>query len=200
MRAIDLYEEHRIWFESDKVVRTYASVHDIFEWTLVTHRWSAQNSNRWMVCLSTHGRLAEPMDGPQLHGRSMGNIASVVYASCSRQMNHSNLVEFLGRSVKDGRDVIIMEYMEGGNLLEAVRAQEKPILVEEHLKLKTTLLGFAVQIADACSYLECKNCVHRDIAARNVLLTSMDFFSAHAKLGKCCSLCENSSFGNCSNF
>ncbi len=77
-----------------------------------------------------------------------------------------------------------MEYLQGGNLLEALRAQQKPNMVDEHFKLKAALFRLTVQVANACSYLESKNCIHRDIAARNVLLTSRDLFSTEAKLGK----------------
>ncbi len=77
-----------------------------------------------------------------------------------------------------------MEYLEGGNLLDAVRLQRKHRITDQRFKLKAALFDLAVQVANACSYLESMNCIHRDIAARNVLLTSKDLFSAEAKLGK----------------
>lgn len=48
---------------------------------------------------------------------------------------------------------------------------DKYIFVVERLKLGTLLL-YCYQLSTALSYLESKKFVHRDIAARNVLVSS----------------------------
>lgn len=55
--------------------------------------------------------------------------------------------------------MIVLEFAEGGSLLAALRGG---IGVNEAMCL--------VQVADALNYLHSRNVVHRDIAARNVLL------------------------------
>ncbi|XP_069619689.1 macrophage colony-stimulating factor 1 receptor [Ranitomeya imitator] len=63
-------------------------------------------------------------------------------------------------------------------------APENPLVVEEdmddHLPLDLhDLLNFSLQVAQGMSFLASKNCIHRDVAARNVLIT-------HGRLAKIC--------------
>ena len=60
---------------------------------------------------------------------------------------------------------MVIEFCEGGSLLNRLRDRTKP------KPLVTTLLNYAQQIANGMSYLESRRCVHRDLAARNVLLS-----------------------------
>ncbi|ETN77201.1 hypothetical protein NECAME_11232 [Necator americanus] len=59
----------------------------------------------------------------------------------------------------------VFELCEGGELLSRLRDANKPTF------LVTTLLEYCLQIVKALTFLETKHIVHRDIAARNILLT-----------------------------
>ena len=80
-------------------------------------------------------------------------------------LNHENLVEFLGISLESNS--IILELMEGGQLLSFLRLNDGKLTQREQL-------GFCFDIVKGCAYIEEMKFVHRDLAARNCLLTSKD--------------------------
>ncbi|EJD74695.1 TK/ACK protein kinase [Loa loa] len=65
-------------------------------------------------------------------------------------------------------NVLVVEFCDGGALIDRLRSTEKPVI------LVSMLIDYAQQIAKGMAYLESKNCVHRDLAARNVLLANND--------------------------
>ena len=80
------------------------------------------------------------------------------------KLRHPNLIQFYG-VVLDPM-LMVMEFCDGGALLDRLRSSDKPVL------LATQLLNYSVQIAAGMMYLEQKGYVHRDLATRNVLLTN----------------------------
>ncbi|VDP36924.1 unnamed protein product [Heligmosomoides polygyrus] len=59
----------------------------------------------------------------------------------------------------------VFELCEGGELLNRLRDRSKPV------PLVTTLLDYCLQVVKALTFLESKHYVHRDVAARNILLS-----------------------------
>ena len=80
-------------------------------------------------------------------------------------LKHENLIEFLGISLES--NAIILELMEGGQLLSFLRLNDGKLTLREQL-------GFCFDIVKGCAYMEEMKFVHRDLAARNCLLTSKD--------------------------
>ncbi|XP_055996905.1 uncharacterized protein LOC125647380 [Ostrea edulis] len=86
------------------------------------------------------------------------------------KFNHKNIVRCLGiTSDPNGELLLVLELMEGGDLKNYLRrhSQREDLSVQELLKI-------SVDIAHGCQYLEENRFIHRDIAARNCLLSTVD--------------------------
>uniref|UniRef100_A0A0N5A6E8 Protein kinase domain-containing protein n=1 Tax=Parastrongyloides trichosuri TaxID=131310 RepID=A0A0N5A6E8_PARTI len=89
---------------------------------------------------------------------------------------HPHVVNIVGCITDWKQPLLILEYCENEDLLKLLRKQNKKSISEggDHeisdLKMKD-LYSFAWQVADGMVYLASKNIIHRDIAARNILIT-----------------------------
>ncbi|XP_060071650.1 tyrosine-protein kinase receptor-like [Ylistrum balloti] len=87
------------------------------------------------------------------------------------KFKHPNIIRFLGISIDDRSMFLILELMEGGDLRTFVR-DARPREKGECSSLSILdLLKLSCDIAKGCQYLESNKFIHRDIAARNCLLT-----------------------------
>ncbi|GMT04676.1 hypothetical protein PENTCL1PPCAC_26850, partial [Pristionchus entomophagus] len=86
---------------------------------------------------------------------------------------HPHLVSLLGWVSDRKSPLLLVEYCEKGDLLHFIREKKEEILSgytnTDGLKLKD-VLSFSWQIANGLEYLTSAGCIHRDIAARNVLV------------------------------
>src|SRR5512135_2530205 len=80
-----------------------------------------------------------------------------------RQLRHSNIVRFIEMFVHEGQNVIVMEYVPGGNLHDMIRQGPLPI---DRARL------FALELADALARAHHIGIIHRDVKPENVLLTA----------------------------
>ncbi|XP_065184091.1 focal adhesion kinase 1-like isoform X1 [Sycon ciliatum] len=87
-------------------------------------------------------------------------------AEIMRQFEHPHIIRLVG-VVQDEPTLIVMEYAPLGELRRYLHANRLSISL-------LTLLGYCTQLSSAMSYLESKKFVHRDIAARNVLVSKSD--------------------------
>ena len=93
------------------------------------------------------------------------------------ELSHENIVEFLGIVIKPN-DMIIFEFMEGGQLLNYLKVNQRM-----GNPLKTIdMIEILIDICKGCAYMELMKFVHRDIAARNCLLTSTDPMKRKVKI------------------
>ena len=83
------------------------------------------------------------------------------------QLSHPNLVGFFEVGKHDGRDYLVMEYLPGGNLSEALRG-----------KGSEEILNTFVAICAGLGYLHSRNIVHRDVKPANILMDAQ----GHPKL------------------
>ncbi|MEE6473646.1 hypothetical protein FKM82_010120 [Ascaphus truei] len=86
------------------------------------------------------------------------------------KFSHQNIVRCIGVSLQALPRFILLELMAGGDLKSFLR-QTRPRLNQPSSLNMLDLLNVACDIAHGCQYLEENHFIHRDIAARNCLLT-----------------------------
>ncbi|KAI4900399.1 hypothetical protein NFI96_017780, partial [Prochilodus magdalenae] len=135
-----------------------------------------------------HGAFGEVYEG-QVLGMNGENTAMQVAIKtlpeiCSEQdemdflmealimskFNHQNIVRCIGVSLQILPRFILLELMTGGDMKSFLR-QNRPKANQPSFLTMLELLHMARDIAFGCQYLEENHFIHRDIAARNCLLT-----------------------------
>ncbi|KAI1895174.1 hypothetical protein AGOR_G00103580 [Albula goreensis] len=86
------------------------------------------------------------------------------------KFSHQNIVRCIGVSLQALPRFILLELMAGGDLKSFLR-ETRPRLDQPSSLSMVDLLNVARDIARGCQYLEENQFIHRDIAARNCLLT-----------------------------
>ncbi|KAM9842986.1 LOW QUALITY PROTEIN: ALK tyrosine kinase receptor-like [Aulostomus maculatus] len=86
------------------------------------------------------------------------------------KFSHQNIVRCVGVSLHAMPRFILLELMTGGDLKSFLR-ETRPRLEHPSSLTMVDLLNVARDIAKGCQYLEENQFIHRDIAARNCLLT-----------------------------
>ncbi|XP_055833174.1 serine/threonine-protein kinase STY46-like isoform X2 [Solanum dulcamara] len=80
-----------------------------------------------------------------------------------RQVQHTNVVRFIGACTNSPHLCIITEYMPGGSLYE--------YLHKNHVVLKLSqLISFAIDVCNGMEYLHQNNIIHRDLKTANLLM------------------------------
>ncbi|KAL1518252.1 hypothetical protein ABEB36_001900 [Hypothenemus hampei] len=87
------------------------------------------------------------------------------------KFNHPNIVHFIGVCFDKHPKFIVLELLTGGDLKNFLRESRPKPDRPSVLNMKD-LITIAMDIARGCKYLEEKRFIHRDIAARNCLLTT----------------------------
>nr|XP_022295663.1 uncharacterized protein LOC111105594 [Crassostrea virginica] len=89
------------------------------------------------------------------------------------KFSHPNIVRFLGISTDslDQSMYLLLELMEGGDLRTFIRESRPKQPHEPSYLTLHDLLKLGIDVSRGCHYLEQNKFIHRDIAARNCLLT-----------------------------
>ncbi|XP_037056259.1 LOW QUALITY PROTEIN: proto-oncogene tyrosine-protein kinase ROS [Peromyscus leucopus] len=92
------------------------------------------------------------------------------------KFNHPNILKQLGVCLLSEPQYIILELMEGGDLLSYLRKARGTTFHGPLLTL-VDLVELCVDISKGCVYLEEMRFIHRDLAARNCLVSVKDYTS-----------------------
>ncbi|XP_066227893.1 proto-oncogene tyrosine-protein kinase ROS isoform X2 [Saccopteryx leptura] len=92
------------------------------------------------------------------------------------KFNHPNILKQLGVCLLNEPQYIILELMEGGDLLTYLRKARMTMFHGPLLNL-VDLVDLCVDISKGCVYLEQLHFIHRDLAARNCLVSVKDYSS-----------------------
>ncbi|KAH9491207.1 hypothetical protein DERF_015938 [Dermatophagoides farinae] len=96
-------------------------------------------------------------------------------AKFMKTFNSNFLVKLLGISTVEEPILVVMEYMEHGDLKRFLRTRYQDYLKCRNNDLLPSfdqLARMAIQIADGMHYLHSKNVIHRDLAARNCMVAA----------------------------
>lgn len=85
-------------------------------------------------------------------------------ARAASKLNHKNILTIYAVESAEGRDFIVMEYVDGQSLKDLIDAKE-PIPLDQILRI-------GLQVCDGLSAAHEHGIVHRDIKPANILLTS----------------------------
>ncbi|KAF7640465.1 hypothetical protein Mgra_00000286 [Meloidogyne graminicola] len=85
--------------------------------------------------------------------------------------DHPNIVKLVGVNIEQGEHFLVLELMDGGDLLSFLRECRPKKGRSSRLCLRD-LIAIAVDIGRGCVHLETYKHVHRDLAARNCLISS----------------------------
>nr|XP_026496387.1 proto-oncogene tyrosine-protein kinase ROS isoform X1 [Vanessa tameamea] len=92
-------------------------------------------------------------------------------AALMSNFKHEHILRLLGVCLDNDPNYIIMELMEGGDLLSYLRSKRTSLYTASSLTL-LDLLNMCVDVTKGCRYLEEMHFVHRDLACRNCLVAS----------------------------
>ncbi|KAM3968747.1 LOW QUALITY PROTEIN: anaplastic lymphoma kinase [Aphomia sociella] len=92
-------------------------------------------------------------------------------AAIMAKFNHPNIVHLIGVCFDRHPRFIVLELLAGGDLKNFLRESRPKPERASALTMKDLLLC-SLDVCKGCRYLEAKRFIHRDIAARNCLLTS----------------------------
>ncbi|KAL7074205.1 hypothetical protein ACQ4LE_006480 [Meloidogyne hapla] len=107
-----------------------------------------------------------------------------------QKLRHQNLVQLFG-VVFGSNTLMVLEYCQGGSLLDRLKNCGNGKLNNKIRPLITTLHNYTQQIVNGMAYLESRRCVHRDLAARNVLLAHDEQIVKICDFGLARALSEN---------
>lgn len=83
-----------------------------------------------------------------------------------REVQHENVVRFIGACTKSPDLCIITEYMPGGSLYNYLHRSKKALKLSE-------LLKFAIDVSKGMEYLHLNDIIHRDLKSANLLMDTL---------------------------
>uniref|UniRef100_F1KQA4 receptor protein-tyrosine kinase n=1 Tax=Ascaris suum TaxID=6253 RepID=F1KQA4_ASCSU len=95
--------------------------------------------------------------------------------------DHPNIVKLMGVSLESEPYYLIIELMEGGDLLGFLRSSRPSDCLPSQLSL-CELIDMMVDVGRGGTYLEANRHVHRDLAARNCLISSRNSYARVTKI------------------
>ena len=91
-----------------------------------------------------------------------------------KQCSHDNIVQYIEHFFDEGKFLIVMEFCEGGDLMQLIEKQK----TKEHLT-ESIVIDFFHQMTKGTAYIHDKKILHRDLKPSNIFISS----DQHLKIG-----------------
>ena len=96
---------------------------------------------------------------------------------------HDHILSLIAICLDNDPNFLILELMEGGDLLSYLRSRRPNAVTGASNITMLELVNMCLDVARGCEYLEQLHFVHRDIAARNCLVSSLETDKRKIKIG-----------------
>ena len=84
-----------------------------------------------------------------------------------KQCSHDNIVQYIEHFFEEGKFLIVMEFCEGGDLMQLIEKQK----TKEHLT-ESIVIDFFHQMTQGTAYIHDKKILHRDLKPSNIFISS----------------------------
>ena len=84
-----------------------------------------------------------------------------------KQCSHDNIVQYIEHFFEEGKFLILMEFCEGGDLMQLIEKQK----TKEHLT-ESIVIDFFHQMTQGTAYIHDKKILHRDLKPSNIFISS----------------------------
>ena len=114
-------------------------------------------------------------------------------ASTLAELSHFNVVRLVGVCVRRSPLCMVLEYMNAGDLSEYLRHCDRHCLAKERPGRPLSAaerVGIAAQMAGAMAYVSSRGFVHRDVAARNFLVSETESPTSSSATETCVKLSD----------
>ena len=105
-----------------------------------------------------------PVAVKSLKPETIGTTKFLKEPTLMKKLKHSKLLQLYGVCTREEPIYIITELMKHGSLLEYLRGDGRSLTLPQ-------LIDMGAQVAAGMAYLKEKNCIHRDLAARSILVS-----------------------------
>ena len=151
---------------------TFQKIHDTLQKIQDDMKWEIESSEIKFVRVVGKGRFGEVWEAQykdlpvavKYHKSAASEASEFLWeAELLKSLNHPHVIRLVGVNSKADKVFMVMEFMTNGTLLEYLKSFGRTQTLR-------TLMSMAAQVADGMAYLQTQSIVHRDLAARSVLV------------------------------
>ena len=160
------------WVQEPEMRPIFEVIYGDLEKIFNNFRWEIESNEIKLIKTVGAGRFGEVWEAEykETHvavkqHKQMANTAVEFLweAELLKVMNHPHIIKLIGVNTKAEPAFIVLNFMKHGTLLEYLQQFGRTQTLR-------TLMSMAVQIADGMTYLQTQSIIHRDLAARSVLV------------------------------
>ena len=160
------------WNKDPESRPEFQSIHDTLQKIQDDMKWEVESNETDLIRVIGTGRFGEVWEGQfkdttvavKCH-KPMTNIRDEFLweAEIMKTLQHPHVIRLVGMNSKADNAFMVIEFMKHGTLLEYVKSIGRTLTLR-------TLMAMAAQVADGMGYLQTQSIIHRDLAARSVLV------------------------------